>query len=150
HLTIDSTVSHDTAILQNVNHDRLLLFRSTAHQFAFKQDVAYQSTRHKVEVGYFARRLDQDGNRTRVEFSSGRLVTTDQFSRTSWQPGAYLQDTVTGWKSRLGLTFGGRFDRLSITGESVWMPRASLALSVSPRTKVTMAFGQYSQFPDFF
>src|SRR5262245_55863646 len=50
HLTIDSTVSHDTAILQNVNHDRLLLFRSTAHQFAFKQDAAYQSTRHKVEA----------------------------------------------------------------------------------------------------
>jgi outer membrane receptor for ferrienterochelin and colicin len=150
HFTLDSTISHDSTVLKNINHSNQLLFDTTPRQLTFKQDAAYLGPRHKIEAGYSARRLDQDGNRARVEFSTGQLVTTDQFSKLSWQPGAYIQDTVTGLKSRLTVTWGGRFDRLSLTGENVWMPRGSLAYSVSPKTRLTMAFGQYSEFPNFF
>jgi outer membrane receptor protein involved in Fe transport len=77
-------------------------------------------------------------------------VTTDLFSGSSWQPGAYLQHTVTGKNSRIALTYGGRFDRFSATGQNVWMPRASVSLSPLANTKLTAAFGQYAQFPTFF
>ena len=64
-----------------------------------------------------------------------------------WQPGAYLQHTVTGLSSRLAFTWGGRFEHLDLTGQNIWMPRGSLAISVLPSTKITLAYGQYSQFP---
>jgi hypothetical protein len=149
--TLDSSASYDDAILKNVNHDRSLLFRSNPKQFAFKQDAAYQlGSSSTIAVGYFARRLDQDGERRRFQFSSKRFVTSDSFSKQAWQPGAYAQHTVTGLDSRLAFTYGARLDRLDITSQNVWMPRASLAFSPLSNTKVTVAFGQYSQFPNFF
>src|SRR6185369_11565038 len=36
------------------------------------------------------------------------------------------------------------------TGQNVWMPRASVAFSPLHSSKVTLAFGQYAQFPTFF
>src|SRR5262249_22620371 len=50
--------------------------------------------------------------------------------------------------SRLAFTWGGRFEHLDSSGQNVWMPRGSLAISVAPNTKVTLAYGQYSQFPN--
>src|SRR6185295_20268894 len=47
------------------------------------------------------------------------------------------------------LTYGVRFDRFGETGQDVWTPRASVAFSPLTKTKVTMAFGQYAQFPTF-
>ena len=51
--------------------------------------------------------------------------------------------------SRLAFTYSGRFERLSLTGQNIWMPRASAAFSILPNAKVTLAYGQYSQFPGF-
>lgn len=148
--TLDSAVSNDNATLKNVNHDRALLFRSNPKQLAVKQDATYQrSTSNKLEAGYFARRLSQNFERRRFQFTSRQFVTSDLFSGSGWQPGAYIQHTVTGLNSRLAFTYGGRFERLSLTGQNIWMPRASAAFSVLPNTKVTLAFGQYSQFPRF-
>jgi len=150
-LTLDSAVSYDNALLKNVNHDQRLLFRSAPRQFAFKQDAAYQPTpSNKLEAGYFARRLAQDGQRGRVNRATQQFVTTDSFAASSWQPGAYVQHTITGLNSRFAMTYGARFDRFGLTGQSVWMPRASVAFSPWSRTKVTVAYGQYSQFPTFF
>ena len=149
--TLDSAVSYDNAVLKNVNHDKRLLFRSTPRQFAFKQDAAYQPTAsNKLEAGYTARRLTQDGERGRFDYGTKEFVATDSFSSASWQPGAYVQDTITGLDSRFAMTYGGRFDRFGLTGQTVWMPRASVAFSPLTNTKVTAAFGQYAQFPGFF
>ena len=85
-----------------------------------------------------------------MDYASQQFVTSDSFSMSGWQPGAYVQDTITGWNSRLAFTYGGRFDRFTVTGQNVWMPRASVAFSPLTNTKVTAAFGQYAQFPNFF
>jgi len=149
--TLDSAVSYDRALLKNVNHNQALLFRATPRQFAFKQDAAYQFDSHnKLEAGYFARDLAREGERRRWQVSTQQFVTTDLFSASTWQPGAYVQHTITASNSRAAFTYGGRFDRLSLTGQNVLMPRASAAFSPFQKTKVTLAFGQYSQFPNFF
>src|SRR5262249_55192733 len=129
-LSVDSAVSYDKAHLTDVNHAHALLFDSKPTQYAVKQDVGYQSNGgQKFEAGYFLRRISQDGERNRVDRSTQTLVTTDKFSANAWQPGAYVQHTVTGLKSRLAFTYGTRVDHLSFTGQNVWMPRASLAFS---------------------
>ncbi len=149
-LTIDSAVSYDNAVLHNVNHDGAVLFHSNPKQLTLKQDIAYQPiSTNKIEAGYSLRRLLQNTERRRFQFSSQRFVTSDLFSESSWQPAAYVQDTVTAFGSRLTLTYGARFERLGLTGQNVWMPRTSAALAAGANTKVAIAFGQYSQFPAF-
>jgi hypothetical protein len=149
-LTLDSGFSYDDTLLKNVNHDRELLFRSASTQLAFKQDVAYQAARSKLETGYSARRLSESVERRRFQFASQRFVTSDRLSVSGWQPGAYAQHSVTALKSRLAFTYGGRFDRFTLTGQNVWMPRASIAYSLVDNLRLTASFGQYSQFPSFF
>src|SRR5439155_24814967 len=108
-LTLDSTVNYDSAMLKNVNHARQLLFNAAPKQFTLKQDMTYQPrTFSKVEIGYVARRLSQDGERRRFQFSSEQVVSSDLFSGSSWQPGAYTQHTVTTSNSRIAFTYGGR------------------------------------------
>jgi len=150
-ITLDSAASYDSALLKNVSHEDRLLFRSAPVQIAFKQDIAYQpSATSKIEAGYFARHLSQEGFRGRVRYDSGRFVTTDSFERSAWQPGAYVQDTITALNSRFAMTYGARADHYTATGQNVWMPRASVAFSASANTKFTLAYGQYAQFPTFF
>jgi Carboxypeptidase regulatory-like domain/TonB-dependent Receptor Plug Domain len=154
-LTLDSAVSYDRAVLKNINHDRQLLYRSSPRQFAFKQDAVYHFTSsNKVEGGYSARHLAQDGERRHFQFATRQFVTTDSISASSfassWQPGAYAQNTITGANSRVAFTYGARFDRLSLTGQNVWMPRAGVSFSPLENTRLALAFGHYAQFPGFF
>ena len=78
--TLDSAISYDNAILKNVNHDRAFLFHSDLKQFAIKQDAAYQPrTSSRLEAGYFARRLSQETERRRFQFSSQQFRQSDFF-----------------------------------------------------------------------
>jgi CarboxypepD_reg-like domain/TonB-dependent Receptor Plug Domain len=148
-LTLESAVSYDNAQLTNVNHDHAFLFDSDLKQVGIKQDLAYQpNVANRIESGYLVRRLSQTTNRRRFQFSSQQFRQTDLFSGAMWQPGAYMQHTITGLNSRVAFTWGGRFEHLDLTGQNIWMPRGSLAISVAPSTKVTFAYGQYSQFPN--
>jgi CarboxypepD_reg-like domain len=149
--TLDSTVNFDSTLLKNVNHDKQLLFDSRPRQFAFKQDAGWQpNTANKIEFGYFARRLDEVDTRRRFEFASQNFVASDLVSASAWQPGEYVQHTITLPSSKLSFTYGGRMDRFTATKQNVWMPRASVAWSPVSNTRLTLAFGQYSQFPTFF
>jgi outer membrane receptor protein involved in Fe transport len=56
---------------------------------------------------------------------------------------------VTLWDSRFSITTGVRFDHFSLTGQTIWMPRVNVALSPLRKTRVTLGYGQYSQFPEF-
>jgi Carboxypeptidase regulatory-like domain/TonB-dependent Receptor Plug Domain len=148
-LTLDSAVSYDNVRLNNANHDHALLFNSDLEQVGIKQDLAYQpSVSNKIESGYLVRRLSQNTNRRRFQSSSQQFRQTDSFSGSMWQPGVYVQHTATGLNSRLAFTWGGRFEHLDLTGQNIWMPRGSLAFSVLPGTQITLAYGQYSQFPN--
>jgi outer membrane cobalamin receptor len=135
---------------QNRNRTDAHLFQSDARHFGLRQDLARQvSSKHRFESGYFLRRLDQRDLRQRFDFGSNQFRPTDQFESAGWQPGFYAQDHWTPWGERLSVTLGMRFDRLSLTRENVWMPRASLSFGVSDTTRLVFAYGQYRQFPGF-
>jgi hypothetical protein len=147
---LDSSVSYMTTDATNVNRDNELLFDSDFRQAAARQDLSFQvQPGNRIEGGYMARNLDQSVHRRRFNFTTGQFRSTDVFNDSAWQPGAYLQNNVTAWDSRFSMTYGVRFDRFGATGQNVWMPRVNAALSPLRNTRVTLGYGQYSQFPDF-
>lgn len=62
----------------------------------------------------------------------------------TYKAGSYLQTTVRPF-SRISLTPGMRFDYYDLTGESKLSPRIGLALSLTDRTTLNAAYGQYYQ-----
>ncbi len=150
-MVLDSSVSYSTSYANNVNRDQALLFESDYQQVGMKQDISFQALPgNRIEAGYYARNLDQNGMRRRFNFTTAQFRTSDAFDASAWQPGAYVQDNVTLWGSRVSLAYGLRYDRFSATGQTIWMPRVNMAVSPLASTRVTMGYGQYSQFPDFF
>jgi len=148
---VDSSVSHFTSYANNLNRDLQPLFESDFRQEAVRQDASFQITPgNRIEGGYLARRIDQEGTRRRFNLATALYRTTDSFDASAWQPGGYVQDTLTLWDSRFAMTVGSRWDHFSVTGQTVWMPRVNFALSPVRSTRVTLGYGQYSQFPDFF
>lgn len=149
-LILNSAISFTSSYANNINSDRETLFESDFRQLGLKNDASFQAIPgNRVEAGYFARKLEHTGLRRRFNFTTLQFRTTDSLDAGAWQPGAYVQDTVTAWDSRLSLTYGVRFDRLDATGQNIWMPRVNMAVSPRRNTRVTLGYGQYSQFADF-
>lgn len=46
------------------------------------------------------------------------------------------------------LTAGGRFDRFEFTEQNLWLPRASLSIGLTSRSKLLAGYGQYAQYPN--
>jgi hypothetical protein len=101
---------------------------------------------HHLEAGIFARRLHEAGLEQQFDNRTQRFEASHEYDRTTWQPSAYVQDTWT-IGPRVTLTLGGRLDRLALTRENVWQPRAALAVELSDRTKVDAAWGRFGQLP---
>lgn len=147
---VDSALSYTSSYGNNVNRDNQLLFNSNQKQTAVKQDASFQiASWNRIEAGYFARRLGETALRRRSTGTILGFQTSDTFASSAWQPGGYAQNTVTVLDSRVALTYAVRFDRFSTTGETVWMPRASAALSPFKGNRITFGYGRYSQFPEF-
>lgn len=131
-----------------------LLERSSGNEIGFREDLTHQTgTWNKFQAGVIYRQLDRDflkyepWNYATEQFSN-TLIQTALFSRTVSQPGAYIQDTISVADKRLTMVLGGRWDHFSQNTEDTFLPRASLSVSPLPSTKLTLAAGQYSQFPD--
>ena len=130
--------------------DREILFRSDLRDAGLRAEIRRGlGSGHTFEAGVLLQRLREEGLERRFHQPSRRFETTNQYAASTWQEGAYAQDTWRIVPDRLSLTVGGRFDRLGLTGEQAWLPRANATLSLSPRTKLGLAFGRYSQFPSF-
>lgn len=131
----------------NRNATAETLFDSTGVQFGGRIDlVAGLGRSHRLRAGFLARRLS--GRHAEVAFPrSGAATTVTTFDRALWQPGAYVED---GWASperRLELTAGVRVDRLSAVSRQAVLPRASGALRLTDRTRLSVATGAFAQFP---
>jgi hypothetical protein len=149
-VVLDSSVSYATTYAKNVNRDRALLFESDFQQLGIKQDASLQvRPANRIELGYFVRNLDQNGIRRRYNFTTGQFRPSDVLDTAAWQQGAYVQDGVTAWGSRFSMTYGVRYDRFSATRQTILMPRVNMAVSPLRNTRVTLGYGQYSQFPEF-
>ncbi len=131
---------------RNSSGDRLARFG--AKQAGFRADLAYPLAHdHRVEAGVLWRRLDEDEVRFRPRAGAAPLDVSEEYGASSAQPGAYVQDAWALAGGRVLSTMGLRTDRLSATGQSLWLPRASVMLKVLPRTTVTLNAGDYGQFP---
>ena len=130
----------------NRNLNGVGLFESDGREFALRTDTSYQlTTTHKLEAGLFLRRLTEEQKRR--QFTGTEWVESG-WSGSGWQPGFYAQNT---WNvgTRITLVTGARVDSFSPTGQHLVLPRASIAVNILPRTRLTAAFGQYAQFPNF-
>jgi hypothetical protein len=136
----------------DLNH-LALLGRSEAREFASRHDTSVSLGPHDtLEIGAEARRTRQDyGSYYRwdvVDWAPAQtFAPVGRFVDHDWRSGAYVQNTFNAFGGRLLLNAGGRFDRLSFTGQHVWSPRAGASLRITPATRVTAAWGRYSQFP---
>jgi hypothetical protein len=134
----------------NYNKNGEFLFEQNASQFGLRQDVSHQfRTRHRLEGGYFLRRLSEDQMRNRFDYGSNDFITLNSYDCSSVYPGGYLQDHWSAWANKLFFTFGVRFDRINYTGENVVLPRLGFQWNLSGRSKLSGAYGVYSQFPSF-
>jgi hypothetical protein len=132
---------------RNTNRGDELLFRSAAWQSGLRGDLTLKlGQRHSLESGLLLRRLQEDGA---AFFAEGPATTRPVYlyDRPSWQPGGYLQDTLSLFGDRLKLTLGARFDAWSITGQELFLPRASASLALSANSKLSAGVGGYAQFP---
>ncbi len=132
-----------------------LLEHSRGNEIGFREDVTRETgTWNKFQAGVIYRLLDRNFLKFEpwdyaTEEFSNTLIQSASFSRTLSQPGAYVQDSISLAQKRLTAIVGGRWDHFSQSSEDSFLPRASLSVSPFARTKLTLAGGQYSRFPDF-
>jgi len=132
-----------------------LLEHSRGNEYGFREDVTHETgTWNKFQAGAIYRLLDRNFLKFEpwdyaTEEFSNTLIQSASFSRTLSQPGAYVQDSVFLARKRLTLIVGGRWDHFRQNSEDSFLPRVSLSVSPLQRTKLTLAAGQYSRFPDF-
>ena len=82
---VDSSISHFKSYANNLNRDRQVLFESDFRQEGIRQDASFQVTsRNRIEGGYLARRIEQDGTRRRFNFTTAQFRTTDTFDASAW------------------------------------------------------------------
>jgi hypothetical protein len=132
-----------------------LLERSNGLETSYREDFTGQLGKHNVfEAGGIYRLLNRDylknepWNYTTETFSSS-LIQSASFSKSISQPGAYLQDALSFADKRINMVVGGRWDHFSQNDANVFLPRLSLSIAPLAQTRLTLAAGQYSQFPDF-
>jgi outer membrane receptor protein involved in Fe transport len=147
---IQSSLFHTQETGLNRNRDGELLFDATYKQSGVRTDAAWQWSRaNRLEAGFLARSLQEEALQRRFDFQMNSFLNRNAYRGVASQPGGYLQHTWAGFQNRLSLVAGVRVDRFGENGENVWLPRVSLSLAVSQRLKVSAAYSQQAQFPDF-
>jgi hypothetical protein len=145
--------SFDSGRATDLSQD--LLEHSRGSEIGLREDFTRQTgTWNKFQAGVIFRWLNRNflqnepWNYATEQFSN-TLIQTALFSKSLTQPGAYVQDAISAVDKRLTLVLGGRWDHFRQGSEDTFLPRASLAVWPLRSTKVTLAAGQYSRFPDF-
>jgi outer membrane receptor for ferrienterochelin and colicin len=120
-------------------------------QFGVRNDTNFLTHRaHRVEGGFYVRSMgsSQTSNFFRISEPSV-FDTLESFDRNAVEQAAYVQDTWSSERNGLSVTGGGRIQHSGLTGETLFSPRASLALSKWNTWRFRAGFGKYYQFPDF-
>ena len=147
---IQSSLFHTEETGVNRNRDGELLFDASYKQSGVRTDAAWQWSRaHRLEAGILARHLQEEVLQRRFDFQLNAFLNRNVYQAAAWQPSGYLQHTWVGLQNKFTFVVGVRGDRFGENAETVWLPRASLSLAVSQQIKLSAAYSQQAQFPDF-
>ena len=144
--------SFDSANNKDIGKE--LLERSDGLETGYREDFTTQLGKHDVfEAGGIYRRLDRDDLKNEpwnyaTETFSNSLIQSASYSKNVSQPGAYLQNVLSAAGKRINMVVGGRWDHFSQNNANVFLPRLSLSIAPLAQTRLTLAAGQYAQFPD--
>lgn len=120
-------------------------------QIGIRNDTNFLAHRaHRLEGGFYVRSIvsSQTSNFFRTSEPFG-LDTLESFDRRAVEQAYYAQDTWSSERNALSVTGGGRIQHSGLTGETLFSPRASVAVSGFNTWRLRAGFGTYYQFPDF-
>ena len=130
-----------------------LLMDTDATQYGLNEELTHSlSDQQTLEGGLNVRQRqtslkEQSLWNYQVGTLSTALVPVADFSKSSVESGAYLQDTAKLLNDQLTLKLAARWDYSSATGQSVFLPRLDASYALRPGTQVAAALGQTAQFP---
>ncbi len=134
----------------NTNRDDATLDDGHRAQFGVRSDINFLAhPRHRIEAGLYVRSMRADNLSKRFDYFLGALRDLESYHRRGTEQGYYAQDTWISERLGLALTGGGRVEHSSLTGETLFSPRASLGLTPGSGWRIRAAFGRYYQFADF-
>jgi len=135
---------------KNTNRDDTILQDGVRTQYGVRSDLNFTlNRRHQIEAGLYIRSLNVDSFDQFFDFSFATLRNRGSFNKRGTEQAYYAQDTWSSERLGLSLTGGGRLERSSATGETVFSPRGSVLWSIDKDWRVRAAAGRYHQFPAF-
>jgi outer membrane cobalamin receptor len=143
--------THDEQTEHNPSDNTLLDLAS--RQLGLREVVTHALTSTQLlEAGLTVRQLQQSTFEQSIWDYGTQMLVPDltriaDFSRSSVQSGAYLQDTLHVLSDRIKVTAAVRADRFAATGQSVALPHLDAKFELRPSTQLSAAVGQYAQFP---
>ena len=130
------------------NPKRLLLQSDFYGEWTANQTATWvESPNGTLDFGWTARQIRDQGYANQYQ-SNLSFLLLDRYRGDSTRGGGYLGQSWSGWSGKFHLSAGGRADRDSLDGKTVWQPQASVALSVAEGTRLQLAWGEYAQFPE--
>lgn len=133
----------------NRNRTDATLGRGFYREWAWNTDVTWQQVSHAaLEFGAVVRRMGDNGFANRIQNAPLPPVTIDQHRGTGVRSGGYVQQSLGLAQGRVQLTAGGRVDGHSLAQRHAAMPFASAAVQPTAATRLSLAWGQYVQFPE--
>jgi hypothetical protein len=105
------------------------------------------NSRTPLDFGVSVRQLRDEGYATQYQ-NATTARTLDRYDGNATRTGSYVQQSFLAWNGRLHVTAGARGDHENIDRDSAVSPQASIALMVTPATRVQLGWGQYVQYPE--
>lgn len=133
----------------NVNREARALGASGYGEWIWNGDATWQQSRWSaMEFGASARRVRDDGYVSRL--ANVGFTRIDQYRGSGVRSGLYARQSLNLASGKVQLAAGGRVDQhsaASATG-SLATPYASISFQPVAATRLSLAWGQYVQFPE--
>jgi hypothetical protein len=101
-----------------------------------------------LDFGWSVRRARDNSFFNQLLTTAPYVRLMDHGDGTGVVTGGYAQQSWTLAGGHAHISAGARWDRNSADGIAVVSPNASLAFTITPSTRVQLAWGQYAQFPE--
>jgi hypothetical protein len=120
-------------------------------QIGVRNDTNFLTRRaHRIEAGFYVRAIGSSQTSNFFRIAEPSVVDTlESFDRNAVEQAYYVQDTWSSERNGLSVTGGARVQHSGLTGETLFSPRASVAVSGWNALRFRAGLGNYYQFPEF-